>query len=346
MWLRTSILGLVALLSLFAQAPKGTPSPSRQSTSKTSPPDAAGKKTPVAAADVENGGPADKPAMLKITIEASRSPVMLGTPAGLSAEIKNVSPKALKLKENETVFVVMPEIRSGSMLQGCATFPTEGNGSPPKRPSDGYELVLQPGDSYRVYWDMNTDGCARAAALQTSLHVGPVLFSPGNYKAYLNIRFSPVESNITPETHYRTTSEGKDILVAASFWAILIGSFIGGILAYIIKSYSGVETTLTPKRALGRFTGKGAFVAELILAGLYACVLVILASRLSDTFPIKVNANDVLGAIALGFVFQWAGVKLLEKLPGMSPQGEAKNKPVAGAAPSNAAVGGGAVAGA
>jgi hypothetical protein len=92
---------------------------------------------------------------------------------------------------------------------------------------------------------------------------------------------------------------------------------LGGVLAYLIKLYYAVPTKLTATMAEG--TMKWILSkTEWLAAGLFGAALTILASRLSDTFPVKVSANDLLGAITLGFVFQWMGVSLLEKLPGIS----------------------------
>jgi hypothetical protein len=99
---------------------------------------------------------------------------------------------------------------------------------------------------------------------------------------------------------------------------VLLGAFLGGLIAYIVKRYYGVSTQLTVSLAEGRLR-TFAQIIEFPLAGLFGAVMVILASRLSDTFPVKISANDFWGSVTLGFVFQWLGVKLLEKLPGMSP---------------------------
>jgi hypothetical protein len=163
---------------------------------------------------------------------------------------------------------------------------------------------------------MDKDGCSGSAIDTFSL--GSAVFTPGNYKAFLNVRFVPTERSGT-QPIYRTTSEGKDIVVGAPLWAILIGAFTGGVVAYAIKAYYGVQTKLTSIVRPESFLGRHAWILEVLMSGLYGCTLVILSSRLPDTFPIKINANDLLGAVALGFVFQWIGVKLLEKLPGMTP---------------------------
>ena len=288
-------------------------------------------------------GTTTEPAYLKISIDPSRSPISMDTEAALSAEIKNVSSVAVRLFENETVFLTMPEARiyTGGQpgIQSCATFPTQGNPRSTKRPDRGYELLLQPGDSYRVFWDTATNGCTGERYKKLRIWNDTVswfeekwqriAFTPGTYKVYMDVVVYP-ES----QAPYRTTTDGRDIQLSASLQMVLLGSFLGGLLAYLIKLYYGVETELKVKlenSRLRRILGR----TEWLAAGLFGGAMVILASRLSDTFPVKVSANDFWGSVTLGFIFQWIGVKLLEKLPGMStvksppaqPQGP-KGQPV------------------
>jgi hypothetical protein len=286
---------------------------------------------------------------LRITIEPSRSPIAMDTAAGLSAEIKNVSSLPVRLYENETMFITQPETRiygGRQALTGCATFPTQGNTTPAPngdpaqapdaatadaaaadarrkaRPARGYELLMQPGDSYRVFWDMRANGCTNEPQVILRFWHNPILwfedkwqriaFTPGTYKVFLDVVVYPVGRE-----EYHTATEGREVEIAASQQMVLLGAFLGGLLAYVIKLYYGVETPLDIKMK-NRFLKEMIGYTEWLAAGLFAAGMVILASRLSDTFPVRVSASDFWGALTLGFVFQWLGVKLLEKLPGMS----------------------------
>jgi hypothetical protein len=254
----------------------------------------------------------------------------------------------VRLYENETMFITMPETRiygGRQALTGCATFPTQGNttqaqngkaGQPADaaaagaadarrmaRPARGYELLMQPGDSYRVFWDMRANGCTNEPQVMVRFWHSPILyleekwqriaFTPGTYKVYLDVVLYP---GGTPE-QYHTATEGREVEISASQQMVLLGAFLGGLLAYVIKLYYGVETPLDIKMK-NRFLKDLIGYTEWLAAGLFAAGMVILASRLSDTFPVRVSASDFWGALTLGFVFQWLGVKLLEKLPGMS----------------------------
>jgi hypothetical protein len=287
---------------------------------------------------------ASETTFVRITIDASRSPIAMDTEAGLSAEIKNVSSVPVRIYENETIFITMPETRIyGNVrqpIQGCATFPTQGNTPQGRaapepsngqaaekadrmsvRPPRGYDVLLQPGDAYRVFWDLTANGCTGEAQLKGRFWNNPLLwledkwqriaFTPGIYKVYLDVVLYPED-----RAAYHTATEGRDVEISASQQMVLLGAFLGGLLAYLIKLYYGVETQLTVRMRetlLKRLIGS----TEWLSAGIFGAAMVILASRLSDTFPVRVSASDFWGSMTLGFVFQWLGVKLLEKLPGI-----------------------------
>jgi len=183
--------------------------------------------------------------------------------------------------------------------------------------------LLQPGDSYRVFWDMTVNGCTQQPTVKGRIWEDPlgwaedkwqrIAFMPGTYKVYLDVIAYPDGGK-----PYRTSTEGRETQVSASQQMVLLGAFIGGLLAYVLKRYYGVDTQLVLKSGNTLFR-KVLPYTEWFASGLFGAGMTILASRLSDTFPVKVSANDFWGAITLGFVFQWTGVRLLEKLPGMGP---------------------------
>src|SRR6185436_1154732 len=150
---------------------------------------------------------------LKLAIEPSRTPITMDTEAGISAEIKNVSNVPERLTETQTVFTTAPETRlygapnatetnaPPGFVTGCATFPTQGSAGDGKRPSNGYDLLLQPGDSYRVFSDLSRNGCTgeRLVKLRWWHDLQQwmddkwqrVMFAPGPYKVTLNVVFVP-----------------------------------------------------------------------------------------------------------------------------------------------------------
>ena len=199
----------------------------------------------IAAAQAPNPAPkppASETTYIKITIDPSRSPIAMDTEAGISAEVKNVSNVPVRLYENETIFMTVPEMRlygaSDHVIGGCATFPTQGIVRPASRPARGYDLLVQPGDSYRIFWDVTRNGCTDQRFAKGRIWNDPlpwldqkwqrITFTPGTYKVYLDAVVYP--ENQQP---YRTATEGRDVLVSASQQMVLLGAFLGGLLAYV-----------------------------------------------------------------------------------------------------------------
>src|SRR5947199_9487860 len=142
--------------------------------------------------------------------------------------------------------------RMVSSIVGCATFPPQKDVDPKDKashPERGRVLVLQPGDSYRVFWDMTINGCTGEREPKGRLWNDPlvwfeekwqrIVFKPGPYRVYMDV---VVHSDGTEP--YRTTTDGRDAHVSASQQMVLLGAFLGGILAYVLKRYYGVGTQL------------------------------------------------------------------------------------------------------
>jgi hypothetical protein len=302
--------------ALFAQPPKAPLPKDTPPGAGAAPGNGPEKKDQPSGAPATAAPASTTPSLLKITINPSRKPIVLDTPASVEAILQNVSSKPLTLYEGQTKFHITPEIREGAEEDGaCATFPTLGNDGTP-RPPEGYKLVLPPGRSYLVYWNLGTDGCKRGAPLTTPAKPwftnpfpspGDTQFSPGNYTVSLVVHTYEGDSK-----DYQPAVEGQAVDFAAPLRAILWGAFVGGILAYSIKTYYGTDSGLPAAPIAGK---KTRVFFEGVMAGVFGMAITTLASRLPDSFPVTVSAKDFLGSIALGFVFQWTGVSVLAKLP-------------------------------
>ncbi len=255
--------------------------------------------------------------MVKITIKPSRSQTVLGTVSGLTATLHNVSDRPLMFRENETLFVIPPEARgddSRGLLVGCATFVTQGIVR--KQKQTGFDLILQPGESYPAFWDVGTNACQPELKEADTWwkKIQGLFFSPGAYDVYLVANFYDVNSGDLKT--YHTVGDSVAITFTASQWVILTGAFIGGLIAWMVKTYLGPDLAASTQPW---HKTAWTMVVEPIASGLFSVIIVILSSRLSDLFPIKVSADDLWGAITLGFIAQMLGVKLLQKLPGVDP---------------------------
>jgi hypothetical protein len=270
--------------------------------------------------------------LVEITVEPSRTQSILGTVSGVHARIRNISARPLRFFEHRSLFVAARETRSSDqgLTRGCATFITQGTVRTAQKQS-GFDIVIQPGETYPAFWDFDTDGCSPGNQPVGRTYTGlfsaagikeawqSLMFTPGNYKVFFVAQCEEVAtdpaSKAEPVTH--TVMSSAPIAFTAAQDIILWGALLGGILAWFVKQYwsldGGTKSKLIP--------------VELAASGLFSVTMVILGSRLSDMFPIKVNANDFWGAITLGFIAQFLGVKLLAKLPGVTPAARPPARP-------------------
>ena len=145
---------------------------------------------------------------------------------------------------------------------------------------------------------------------------------PGDYKIFVQVKYwTHLECDQQPRTtpgycwdtslagiplccyppplSYRIASQTNIEKVSAPQFAILSGAVVGGIIAFIVVPQTG--------------TGWRQRFWSLLGACLLAVIVTILLSRLSETqFLIRVTVSDFWGAIAIGFVANVAGAKVLE----------------------------------
>ena len=109
-----------------------------------------------------------------------------------------------------------------------------------------------------------------------------------------------------------TLTATRDLSFDASLWVLLFGAPIGGLLALLLQ----ITLERMPLRmAARRFGLLGLIGGNIILAALLPAVVTILLARLlSVDAPITIRVRDLWGAVAMGFVVQWLGVRLLNRL--------------------------------
>lgn len=157
-----------------------------------------------------------------------------------------------------------------------------------------------------------------------------LLFSPGQYKITVVAQYWTDPS--FPENGYRTVSQSETILVGTPQSVILFGAGLGGIIAYFI--FPSRRRLMTRAGANGghmatRFFLRAATeVAGVVGSALLSAIVAILLARVSETqFLIRVTVNDFWGAIAIGFVANYAGYKVLDKIVPLPCPGSAEQKP-------------------
>ncbi len=173
-----------------------------------------------------------------------------------------------------------------------------------------------------------------------------LFFSPGNYKISVILKYwickrtndipckctndipyyvalSPVDPT-SSKYNYNVMTQDAVIHVSAPQSVILTGAAVGGLMAFIVlptvRRPASQLADESPAGSWGWYVQQG---VSLIGAIAFAMMVTILLSRMSETQSfIKVDASDFWGAIAVGFVANYAGKAILRNiLPSPSDSG-------------------------
>ena len=265
--------------------------------------------------------------LVDIKLETSRSQPAVGTNLGVGAEIKNLSTDStVYLQENRVTLSVPPELLGpfAGPAGYWAFFPTQH--------TEAYDgiITLKPGGTSRVFWSLGPSGpnpqsdkkeeppFYKNLSYQVLSELNYVFFSPGDYK--LSVVAQYWTNPKTPDD-YRVTTQTASMNVAAPQSVILFGAAIGGLIAYLLlpQARRRVMEYMTAERYAILYAGKrvATELAGILGAMLLSAIVTILLGRISETqFLIRVTVNDFWGAIAVGFIANYAGAKLLEKILG------------------------------
>ncbi len=313
------------------------PAPLRSQTSPKAPPAKAAKPTVPAVAqpgpDTLKTAPKE---IFKVTINASRVSVTRDASYGVYADLENISSDVVKVRPQETVLVVQPEIAQPTACVGLepGIFPAQPLPADKTQP-DG--IMIQPAEHYKVFWELTRDFSApKERQLACSYHWAKFIdeylgFVPGEYAFTVEgVVYAP---NAKGETVPHTYTETTTLHVGLSQASTALAAFIGALLAYFVvalqpgrdfdqwkmKTESTAAASLVPSTPL-QITGGWLRSAAIVLrnalaAGLLGAALTIVASRLSDTqFPVKVSVNDFWGALTIGFISYFIGGRLLASI--------------------------------
>jgi hypothetical protein len=272
---------------------------------------------------------------LDIKLETSRTQPTVGSGLGIQALIKNTSNTDVYFKEKSVVLVLPPELLASSLdAYWYGYFPTNHNGDPDKS-----DIMIKPGGIYLVDWHTSSDdssdwskceqwvniirfACQYSPSFVLNIiHVVAtelnfVFFVPGDYKISVIAQYwtnsgGSTASGSNPITmntgEYRTATQAATVRVAAPQSVILLGAALGGLIAFFIF----------PHRNDGPRTAKGRskMIAGMAGAMLLSMIVTILLARISETqFLIRVTVADFWGAIAVGFVANYVGVKIFDRI--------------------------------
>jgi len=143
-----------------------------------------------------------------------------------------------------------------------------------------------------------------------------LFFTPGNYGVTVQAKYYVSKDDSGNSQNYGLTSKSQVIYFNAPQFVILFGAALGGLIGNVV---------FPKKTALPKKTYKNKFILLSIICWkrfvdtfgvvLLSVIVTILLARISETqFFVKVSINDLWGAIAVGFIANISGKKLLDKI--------------------------------
>ncbi len=210
---------------------------------------------------------------------------------------------------------VPPEIWGSTSRGGSigAFFPTLQSG-------EGTEVVrIEPGKDYLVTWKVDTwrsqesgEDVSGWLAVMSKINVTLrdfLFYKPGNYAfgAIVHIWPAPPQLNngtiVNPGESF-TVTRTQEVFVDGSPWVLILGAIIGGLIAFFLRLLYTLRTSDLRTRGGIRYIVLGTSLAILLCS-----IGTVLASRVANAdFLVKVVIQDFWGAIATGFILQWAGL--------------------------------------
>lgn len=259
--------------------------------------------------------PLRNPPAIDIKVETFRKQLVPGDAVGVVADITNNSSKPVFLREQDVQLLFALEVeRTGSSTDGW--FPTEYREKSPI-------LCLKPGETYRVFWIPPSQSFDLFRWIQF------FRFVPGAYPISVETKYwdqAKFDGN-----DYHTAVADKTVDFAAPESIILLGAMLGGLifagLSIIREEEQPPKAGTSPSR-LDNASPWVRIPLTLIGSMLLSVIVTILLSRIQETqFFIKVSVSDLWGAVAVGFLANYGGFALLDKMVPAAGKGEANKQP-------------------
>jgi hypothetical protein len=248
---------------------------------------------------------------LSIEVQSSRR-LTAGEGLGVSATIRNVSGQVVYIRERDLTLTLPLELEGArSEVTGYpAFFPTEVHDTTKRYPEYFENVVaIAPGDAYNAFWARTNTSPSTSGLVYIyqaiASQVQYLFFRPDDYR--LEITGKYWTDSTLPSQTYRTATTNVTVPVAAPQFVIFFGAALGGLLAYFILTPAPRAQSKAGERTLRVLGALGAMS--------WSVLVTILISRLAETqFVISVTINDLWGAVAIGFVGNYAGGRLLERI--------------------------------
>ena len=176
-------------------------------------------------------------------------------------------------------------------------------------------VALSPGSKTTVFWNGHTRTNQNSVF---SSALAELIIPPGPYSVTIVADFwvNPRDAALKSLNH-RSYSTVLPIPIVASQLTIIVGSVIGGLIAFFLLP--GTRFVALPDfGSQPRKVFWTKLSASLLAAISFSAIITILLSRLADSqFIIKVTVNDFWGAIAIGFIASASGKTILSKIGGL-----------------------------
>jgi len=275
-------------------------------------------------------------APLTISIDGTRDVLSVGTSFGLSGTITNNSSSIIYLNEKYTTLKVPSEIEGPyGKADGMwyAFFPSADHGDNDEKTYSA-TIAIRPGEKTAVYWlidpremfSLKEEAERKKPDLslafnqiykQVSTELNYLLFSPGSYKITIAVAYWS-SGDLAGSPHL--SAETKVVNVAAPISVILFGAGIGGLIAFAIlpQARRGIVMAIeTDNPYIQKLFGTTKLIFNLLGAILLSAIITILLSRISESqLLIRVTVSDLWGAIAIGFIANYLGTEVLNKVIG------------------------------
>jgi hypothetical protein len=297
--------------------------------------------------------PAPESSAITIQLRTSREQPGAGSDFGITADIENISDKAVYLTPRAFTMTAPPELDSEGPRDWYAWFPGPGEGLVNQQKDvsinaagitgdDPYwtkVVLLAPRSKISAFWSGNVQPqrtptkptwaesiCSLIAADCSSLFRN-ISFPPGKYKIrVIGAYWETYEGAKEKSIERRSQIADIDVPIVASQATILFGACFGGVISYLLLPGLRLVNTVgvTSAVVFGRKHAAG-----LLTSLLLSVIVTILLARLSETqFLIKVSVSDFWGAITMGFIGSASGVSIIRKIvPGANLDQQRKSGP-------------------
>jgi len=206
-------------------------------------------------------------------------------------------------------------------------------------------IAIRPGKSYKVFWYYNpaSDIIQKSEDKRSASIFFPfyryipeflkynsylisselrfLFFKPGDYPITVSANYwksppMPTEKQGARDLYY-TKIQDKALTVYAPQSIIIVGAFLGGIVSYFIipDSRRRLISSTPPSSSRNILAIIGLGSANITGAMLLSAIITVLLARVSETqFLIRVTVADFWGGVAIGFIANYSGTELLNKI--------------------------------